>query len=224
MSSDPLKTKQFREVSRLRLACIERGECRATDPAVKAFDRLLVKVPEHTWGVAQSWFLPDYANWTNWAFDLARLQQSEGFVQNNTLHADYNTTVNSWLEQRAFVTAAPALLKESYPVVAAEMAEALERMGRVSAPETEGMVLVQDPEKTVFRCLDYVDIAFDDTGAVSRLDGVNGGASWANPNSPLGRLLYQTFTNEDYNIYMQDFAHRLGHDNYHPGSPDDMGR
>ena len=42
---------------------------------MKAFDRLLIKVPEHTWGVAQTWFLPDYENWTNVQFDSARAQQ-----------------------------------------------------------------------------------------------------------------------------------------------------
>jgi hypothetical protein len=32
------------------------------------------------WGVAQSWFLPDYVNWTNAQFDRARAQQPRGFV------------------------------------------------------------------------------------------------------------------------------------------------
>ena len=86
--SDPLKNAQFREASRQRLVCLESGACDATNPAMRAFDRLLVKVPEHTWGVAQvcsgtltsslsnaraspdrgwfapdqGWFLPDYQN------------------------------------------------------------------------------------------------------------------------------------------------------------------
>ena len=47
---------------------------------------LLVKVPEHTWGVAQSWFLPDYVNWTNAQFDRARAQQPLGFIADNTHH------------------------------------------------------------------------------------------------------------------------------------------
>ena len=86
--SDPLKNAQFREASRQRLACINSGVCNASSPAMRAFDRLLVKVPEHTWGVAQSWFLPDYVNWTNAQFDKARAQQPLGFVADNTHHAD----------------------------------------------------------------------------------------------------------------------------------------
>jgi hypothetical protein len=44
--SDPLKNAQFREASRQRLACVESGECDVTSPEMRAFDRLLVKVPE----------------------------------------------------------------------------------------------------------------------------------------------------------------------------------
>jgi hypothetical protein len=40
---------------------------------------------EHTWGVAQSWFLPDYTNWSNVDFDKARAQQPDGFIYNNTV-------------------------------------------------------------------------------------------------------------------------------------------
>ena len=60
--SDPLKNAQFREAARQRQGCLESGACDATHPAMRAFDRLLIKVPEHTWGVAQGWFLPDYEN------------------------------------------------------------------------------------------------------------------------------------------------------------------
>jgi hypothetical protein len=43
--SDPLKNAMFREVSRQRLACVESGECDPMSPEMRAFDRLLVKVP-----------------------------------------------------------------------------------------------------------------------------------------------------------------------------------
>jgi hypothetical protein len=66
---------------------------------VAGAERLLVKVPEHTWGVSQAWFLPDNENWTNVQFDAARAQQQLGFVRDNARHADYNSTVGSWIEQ-----------------------------------------------------------------------------------------------------------------------------
>ena len=69
-------------------------------------------MPEHTWGIAQGWFLPDYVNWTNPKFDKAVGQAPLGPVSNNTLHADYNTTIESWIEQRSYVTHAPIVIRD----------------------------------------------------------------------------------------------------------------
>jgi|EP01049_Picozoa_sp_SAG25_P012715 hypothetical protein len=46
--TDPFKNLQFREVSRRRAACIDRGQCSATSIDFRRFDRLLTLIPEHT--------------------------------------------------------------------------------------------------------------------------------------------------------------------------------
>lgn len=51
VASDPLKLAQFREVLRLRRACLAARRCSPSDAAFREFDRLLTKVGEHTWGV-----------------------------------------------------------------------------------------------------------------------------------------------------------------------------
>ena len=43
--SDPLKNTLFREAARHRAACVDSGECDPNEATMKAFDRLLVKVP-----------------------------------------------------------------------------------------------------------------------------------------------------------------------------------
>lgn len=48
--SDPLKNAQFRALARHRRACLESGRCSPDAKDMKRFERLLVKVPEHTWG------------------------------------------------------------------------------------------------------------------------------------------------------------------------------
>ena len=73
---------------------------------MRAFDRLLVKVPEHTWGVAGQVFMGDYENWTNVQFDRARAAMP-GFYNGSAKRGDYNTTAESWREQRTFITQAP---------------------------------------------------------------------------------------------------------------------
>jgi hypothetical protein len=60
--SDALKGSTFREMSRLRAACIATEEdnktgpnCDVDHPTMIRFDRLLTKVPEHTWGEDTTW-------------------------------------------------------------------------------------------------------------------------------------------------------------------------
>jgi hypothetical protein len=50
--SDPLKNVHFREMSRVRAACVRDGACDPASATMRRFDRLLTKIPEHTWGYA----------------------------------------------------------------------------------------------------------------------------------------------------------------------------
>ena len=68
--SDPLKMALFREAARQRQACIAAGECDPGAPAMRAFDRLLMKVSEHTWG----WNNGDIRQPSSW--DNTALQHS----------------------------------------------------------------------------------------------------------------------------------------------------
>ena len=50
-SSDPWKVARFRAASRARTRCAARGKCDpVNEPGIRAFDRLMIKVAEHTWG------------------------------------------------------------------------------------------------------------------------------------------------------------------------------
>lgn len=171
-------------------------------------------------GVAQSWFLPDYVNYTNAQFDRARAQQSLGFIKNNTHQADYNTTVNSWLEQRKILTSTPKVIAPSYPQFASRLAAAFSALAKPVPASAVGLSLA--PPTQVFTC-GAASVAFDATGAVSHFTDNHAGTQWATPQNPLGRFLYQSFTNEDYNVFLEDFAARIGGCKYKPGSKDDMG-
>jgi hypothetical protein len=204
--SDPLKNAQFREASRQRLACLESGQCSSHSVAMQRFERLLVKVPEHTWGVAQGWFLPDNVNWTNVQFDAARAQQPLGFVSNNAQHADYNSTVGSWIEQRTFVTGAPALLATEYPELASNISTALRRLERVVPPSTEG--LQQLDLNSTITC-GGVRLRFGAGGGLTSLR--RRGVEWAGgEQQPLGQFVYETFQSADFNSFLHDMGSRIG--------------
>jgi len=223
--SDPLKNTLFREIDRQRSACVKRGECDPTSDAMRAFDRLLVKVPEHTWGVAGQIWMPDFVNYTNAQFDTARVaSQKRGFSNvTSSLEADYNTTAESWKEQRLYVTDAPKLLAKAHPTVAKAMADALAALQDVKAPRTEGLTRCATPSATTFVC-GGVTVGFDARGALTTLR-TSDGAEWASEAKPVGLYNYRTYTNEDYNIFLQDFASRVdgpGCGGYGPGHVDDM--
>jgi hypothetical protein len=131
--SDPLKCAQFRAVARARDECLSSGGCALTD--LKAFDRMLVKVPEHTWGLAQSWFIPDYTNWSNVDFERAKAAVTAP-LPNNTIQADYFTQTQSWYEQRNFVYNAVDTIRTSTPALAAAIDAEFAILADVKTPDT----------------------------------------------------------------------------------------
>jgi hypothetical protein len=130
VASDPLKLAQFREVLRLRRACVAARDCSSSDAAFRNFNRLLTKVGEHTWGVdvkvavfphttvfspsclrdpyetcmlthLLQTFLNDTTHWSNAEFEAVKE------------HANFGILVNSWIEQRSFITNALRALSSS---------------------------------------------------------------------------------------------------------------
>ena len=59
-SSDPLKVAQYRAISRARASCIASGQCDVNADDFQTFDRLLMKVGEHTWVSRQRLFITRY--------------------------------------------------------------------------------------------------------------------------------------------------------------------
>jgi hypothetical protein len=168
-----------------------------------------LKVPEHTAGVAMQIFLPDYQNWTNAQFDAARHAQAPtGFLNTTSAaQADYNTTINSWYEQRLFVTNAVQTVAVEHPELAASLVAAFEELQNVTSPSVVGLAPVVDPTSAVFVCGGNT-VGFDARGALSTLESSDG-TRWASASTPVGLYQYHTFDNEDYNLFMQDFASRV---------------
>ena len=118
---------------------------------MRAFDRLLVKVPEHTWGVASQVFMGDYDNWTNAQFDKARVS-FPAFYNGSDKRGDYNTTVESWREQRTLITGAPRTLVSEQPELAKSLAAALAELQNVQLPSIRGLNPVVNPTTALFHC------------------------------------------------------------------------
>lgn len=121
-------------------------------------------------------------------------------------HADYNTTENSWLEQRTFVTYAPYLLADQ--TLASEMLDELRALENPAPPSHQGMTRVADPVGKTLTCGPYA-LAFDAMGALQTLSHSASGAQLANSSHTLGAFIYKTYNDTDYRDYLADFAIRI---------------
>ena len=94
-------------------------------------------VCSQTWGLAQSWFIPDYTNWSNVDFERAKAAVTAP-LRNNTNHADYFTQTQSWHEQRQFVYSAVDSIRISKPALAAAIDDEFATLADVKPPSTNG--------------------------------------------------------------------------------------
>jgi hypothetical protein len=212
--SDPFKNQMFRELSRLRRACVEREDdpCDpAQDSTMRRFDRLLTKIPEHTWGEDTTWYLSsylgyrsyplgDYMNWTNPQFNAA-LDSPE-----------YKMTVESWLDQRNYLTSAVNVLEKSdvakYSQLATDMKSAMASIAP-SLPDLDGFVKADAMNKT-YTCYG-VSFALNPDMSVSLINQAGNTTATTPANSQprrhaLGRYTYQTLDANDFERFDKDYG------------------
>merc|ERR1712048_318463 len=105
-------------------------------------------------------------------------------------------------------------------------------------PATAGMERISSPLGRVFHC-GGISLSFNEHAGLESFVFANASGEWASKDHPLGEFKYETYTNEDFNVFMQDFAARLGDrgvwpqhsplvttgksPHYNKTSPDDMG-
>eukprot|EP00040_Diaphanoeca_grandis_P033122 m.202065 g.202065 ORF g.202065 m.202065 type:complete len:879 (+) comp32815_c1_seq1:127-2763(+) len=193
--SDPLKNVWFRAFSRVRRACVNSGACDPTDMTMRRFDRLLTKIPEHTWGEDTTWYLHDYDNWTNTQVGTAMHQDN------------YNMTVESWREQRSYLVNALGVLKsdENYTKLAQAMTDEVNTYASLTeepTPSSMGYHQVSDIHSTL-RC---------DAASASLSFGAEGGIASLKPDSgmawtgPLAKFTYQTLSSDDFTAFDADYG------------------
>jgi hypothetical protein len=102
-SADPIKVSRARAMYRARAACHEAGKCtEADEPNIRAFDRLMLKISEHTWGWWGGTVKDPIAN--NGSYSNEYLQEQI------KVNKDYVSSIKTWEEQRNFIANAVASL------------------------------------------------------------------------------------------------------------------
>jgi hypothetical protein len=201
VSTDPRKSQDFRETMRVRADyCLQNPGCpdattqsSKVDPAIIAFDRLLMKLGEHTWGLDIKSFLHDTINWTNELF------------QQHLNDPNFQLVISSWHEQRSYLQAAISALGPKHPLAAAVK-------GALSAlhhsPEIpHDMVTVNDWIDTKFMAGGYV-LSFGKQGSVSFLFDIMRRATIVNdPDSGLGQFIYTSLSSDTYTRFLKEYAY-----------------
>ncbi|KAH3757773.1 glycoside hydrolase family 38 [Pelomyxa schiedti] len=195
--SDPYKNAKYSTISRLRKQCVLNGEseCNSdTNPAFAAFNLLLVKSTEHTWGLSVNDYLADYTNWSNENFNSVRNQ------------SNFVSMEDSWREQREYLDNAVLSLGSASPLADAIEDALTELLPTIPNPSASGYISV--PLNSVFECNNLVYEFDTQSGGIASLKNSLSGTSWASSDHQIASLVYQTFDEDDYNNYFNDYFYQ----------------
>jgi hypothetical protein len=232
VASDPGKLSDYRALLRYAAASPDRGD----EARFDAFARMLLKIPEHTWGCDSKAFPGDYERWSNAELEAALAAGD----------AEFAAAVESWRRQRAYVVLAVGALGGGAAGAGARRALAAVRAG--AAPPAVGAaaglerVVLPSAAAAGAPPLEFQSRAWrlrldTATGAVVGLAAKRAppaaawparaaralGAlfpafdftpsarplfDWASPESPLAELLYSTYDEAAYSAIWSEYAYR----------------
>ncbi|DBA83693.1 TPA: hypothetical protein ACH3X1_006235 [Trebouxia sp. C0004] len=254
IASDADKVAEYRALLRMRTATAWKVE----EAAYRNFSRLLLKIPEHTWGFDTKTFLHDNANWGNKQFHA----QLDAHAQN------YEDNIAQWQRQRGYMTWALEALDLSLPHVSEPLPQtqnlpcdsfhdsphaadpalhngekrkltarrtaesAQSRAAGLNLPDLSLRQELEQLRSELQRRHELTDVegyeehpigeplklksSFWDvevnttTGTFSGLQYLwpeQEGSNWATPQQPLGQVLYDTYTEEDYHIIWETYSY-----------------
>ena len=192
VGSDPKKVSQFRELCRLRNRWLSEPGSGRYQQMLDDFSEQLLLVAEHTWGMDVKVHLGDATNYTRELFDAARAQRN------------FQRIASSWAEQRAYLDQAVAALEGS-PL--APEARARLQVIEPAHPDEDGFEPVGDLSRPFETS--HFSLRFDaSSGAINYLLDRESGQTWATAGHLLGRFRYQTFSQADYDRFLDSYLVR----------------
>lgn len=186
--TDPRKVAMFREMLRLRQSALLNDRSNDKDERFRDFSRLMLVVPEHTWGLDLKSHLKDFRTYKTAALAKARTRPS------------FREMEASWAEQRKYLTDAIKALG-SHPL-AAEIRRSLRQI-RPARPGMKGYVPVK--AESAFETPHFL-MQFDPaSGAISKLVHKATKKRWAGVSNLLGVFRYQTFSQADFDRFSRQY-------------------
>ncbi|MDT8306243.1 MAG: DUF5054 domain-containing protein [Anaerolineae bacterium] len=189
IASDPKKVSQFRALSRLRRRWLDSPAAAPDEQTLDRFSHALLLVAEHTWGMDVKTHLADTRNFDRKRFEVARSQYN------------FQKTAGSWREQRTYLDQAVAALAGS-----AFAAQARRHLSATepAVPVLDALTEIEDAS-TRFETSRFI-LRFDpSSGALVHLVEKASARTWATRDCPLALVRYQTFSQADYDRFLNEY-------------------
>jgi len=212
VASDPLKYSRLRILQQVRSDCLaSKGDGCAGANAASFYNasRFILKNGEHTWGEKYSYLGRDL--YTGYDNDLFHANVTDGKY----------TVSKSWVDQRKFGIDTPLKILEEASNPLAETIEQRFEDAILKVPDVTNWTRVKELNQVFQKVAGWVDISFDQTGAIATLYDHKTSTNWASKNNTLGLYRYQVVTLEDYSAYQSVYlrANTGGQQEYgKPGS------
>lgn len=204
VGTDPLKVAEYRALLRLRKTWRANAKADELD-SIDRFERGLMMIPEHTWGLDEKTFLADYDHYAAASFQAARSGEK------------FRKFEASWAEQRAYIPAAVSALAGTPYYDEAKRELAAIRPRKADLTDWEPF----DPGHEL--SLGGAAVRFDpESGAISGYAMKESGAVVADGDHLIGALRYQTFSAGDYERFLDQYI--LPSERVKSWSGDDFGK
>eukprot|EP00928_Gymnodinium_smaydae_P053189 TRINITY_DN37234_c0_g1_i1.p1 TRINITY_DN37234_c0_g1~~TRINITY_DN37234_c0_g1_i1.p1 ORF type:complete len:823 (-),score=99.61 TRINITY_DN37234_c0_g1_i1:65-2533(-) len=191
VASEPRKMRWYRAVSRVVADAVKARSVNTSDPRFREFQRLLLKVPEHTDGPSGGCT----GNYTNAQFHDPSYECHVGSDQ-------YKAYVKGILDQYDFIPRAVEALGSLQPL-RSDCEKAMDD-GRPQAPSTAGLATFDHTRSLTLR--NGITVSFNQSGALTSLLSKSGQKTYASPENPLGLFQYATHSEDELNDFGSRYA------------------
>jgi hypothetical protein len=189
IGSDPIKVSRYRELLRLRTEWLNSKRADYNDPRFFNFNRRLLLIPEHTWGMDEKTYLGDHENYAADQFNAIRGTPN------------FKKFESSWIEKRTYIQTAVNALEDCS--LANEARERLESI-RPAQPKRAEFKKIDQVQSTFVT--QTFEVMFNNvSGSICALKNNRTGKSWSDAENPLSLLSYQTFSAADYDRFHQQY-------------------
>ncbi len=189
VGSDPIKVSRYRELLRLRLEWLKDKKATYQDERFFNFNRKLMLVPEHTWGMDEKTHLDDHD-----AYDAESFKKARG-------KPNFKKFESSWVEKRAYIDNALNALEDS--PLADEARKRLESI-RPQEPQLKEWVKFEGPTLSLEN--ENLQVIIDPVSAeITSLVYRSDGQEWCSPVQRMASYAYQTFSSADYDRFIHQY-------------------